>query len=114
MFGLGMWEILVILAVVLIFIGPKKLPEIAKTLGKGLREFRGATDDLRSELSGHEKPEDYSRRLAREQREKEAAESMPAKYEKISDDKAEPDKSADKSSKPEEQESLEPDPEKKD
>ncbi len=46
-----MWEILVILALALIFIGPKKLPEIARTLGKGLREFRRATDDLKHTVS---------------------------------------------------------------
>ncbi len=50
MFGLGMWEILVILVVALIFIGPQKLPEIARSLGKGLREFRGAADQLRSSI----------------------------------------------------------------
>lgn len=48
MFGLGMWEILIILALALIFIGPKKLPDIARTLGKGLKEFRRATNDLRN------------------------------------------------------------------
>ncbi len=48
MFGLGFWEIMVILALALIVIGPKKLPDIAKTLGKGLREFRSATDDLKN------------------------------------------------------------------
>ncbi len=50
MFGLGMWEILVILVVALIFIGPQKLPEIARSLGKGMREFRGAADQLRSSI----------------------------------------------------------------
>lgn len=42
MFGLGVGEIVVILVVALIFIGPKKLPELAKTLGKGFREFQNA------------------------------------------------------------------------
>lgn len=45
-FGLGTTEMVVILAVVLIFFGPKKLPELAKGLGKGLREFRKASDEV--------------------------------------------------------------------
>lgn len=51
MFGLGMWEILVILALALIFIGPKKLPEIAQMLGKGLMEFRKATSDFKDSVN---------------------------------------------------------------
>ncbi|HDL52910.1 MAG TPA: twin-arginine translocase subunit TatB, partial [Proteobacteria bacterium] len=39
MLGMGMQEILIILVVALIVIGPKRLPELAKTLGKGLAEF---------------------------------------------------------------------------
>jgi sec-independent protein translocase protein TatB len=50
MFGLGFTEILIILVVALLVLGPKKLPEIAKQLGKGLREFRRATDDLKGEF----------------------------------------------------------------
>ena len=51
MFGsLGMQEILFILALALLIFGPKKLPEIGKTLGKGLGEFRKATTDLKRSL----------------------------------------------------------------
>lgn len=42
MFGLGVGEVLVVLVIALIFIGPKKLPELAKGLGKGFREFQNA------------------------------------------------------------------------
>lgn len=42
MFGLGAGEILVVLVLALIFIGPKKLPELAKNLGKGIRDFQNA------------------------------------------------------------------------
>ncbi len=42
MFGLGAGEILIILIFALIFIGPKKLPGLAKGLGKGMREFQNA------------------------------------------------------------------------
>ncbi|WP_051361232.1 twin-arginine translocase TatA/TatE family subunit [Desulfuromonas sp. TF] len=47
MFGIGMPELLLILALALIVIGPKKLPDIARALGRGLAEFRRATDELK-------------------------------------------------------------------
>lgn len=48
--SLGFGEILVIALIALIVFGPKRLPEIGRTVGKGLREFRRATTDLRSEI----------------------------------------------------------------
>jgi Tat protein translocase TatB subunit len=51
MFGLGMPEILLILALALIIIGPKKLPDLAKTLGKSLREFKGAAQDFKNSIN---------------------------------------------------------------
>jgi TatA/E family protein of Tat protein translocase len=50
MFGIGMPELLVILGLALIILGPKKLPEIARGLGKAMREFRRATDDMKEQL----------------------------------------------------------------
>ncbi len=50
MFGLGMQELLLILAVALLVLGPKKLPEIARALGRATREFRRATDDLKRDF----------------------------------------------------------------
>lgn len=43
-------ELILILGVALIVLGPKKLPELAKTLGKGLAEFRRATEELKDEF----------------------------------------------------------------
>ena len=50
MFGIGVSELLVILVVALIFLGPERLPEVAKALGKGLAELRRATSGLTDEL----------------------------------------------------------------
>jgi Tat protein translocase TatB subunit len=46
-FGIGMQELIIILVVALIFIGPKKLPDLAKSLGKGVAQFKGAMDDVK-------------------------------------------------------------------
>ncbi len=47
MFGIGMQELIIILVVALIFIGPKKLPDLAKALGKGVAQFKSAMDDVK-------------------------------------------------------------------
>src|SRR5690242_1854616 len=48
MLGLSMTVVVIILALALLLLGPDQLPTIAKSLGKGLREIRKATDDLKS------------------------------------------------------------------
>jgi sec-independent protein translocase protein TatA len=47
---LGGWEIILILAVVLILFGAKKLPELAKGLGQGIKEFKKATTEVSNEM----------------------------------------------------------------
>jgi sec-independent protein translocase protein TatA len=63
-FGIGIWEILILLLVLLLVFGPKRLPEMGRQLGKGMREFKdsisgsGKDDDddepRRSELTAGE------------------------------------------------------------
>jgi sec-independent protein translocase protein TatA len=50
-FGISVWEILILLLIVLLVFGPKRLPEMGRSLGKGMREFKdsisGRDDDER-------------------------------------------------------------------
>ena len=50
MFGIGMTELMVIFVIGLVVLGPKRLPELARTLGKSLAAFRRASNDLRREF----------------------------------------------------------------
>jgi sec-independent protein translocase protein TatA len=48
--GLGGQELIFIMLIILLFFGAKKLPELARGLGKGIREFKDATRDVKSEI----------------------------------------------------------------
>ena len=50
MFGMSMTEILMIVVLALVVLGPEKLPKMAKMLGKGMRELRRATSDIRQAI----------------------------------------------------------------
>jgi sec-independent protein translocase protein TatB len=54
MFGMGMGELLVIAVVALLFLGPEKLPEAAKTLSKGIRDLRKQTRELTQSIEDDE------------------------------------------------------------
>lgn len=59
MFGnLGAGEIILIVLVILILFGAKKIPELAQGIGKGMREFKKALNDVQEEVKNIDKPED--------------------------------------------------------
>jgi sec-independent protein translocase protein TatB len=68
-FGIGPSELLVILVIALLVLGPKRLPELARSLGKAMGEFRRATADISTELDNARiMLEEESRAAARGQR----------------------------------------------
>ena len=51
LFGMpGGWEWILIILLVLVFFGAKKIPELAKGLGKGIKEFKNATNEIKDEI----------------------------------------------------------------
>lgn len=50
MFGLGPQEIVFIMFIALLIFGPKKLPELGRTIGKAIREFKKATSEIEKEV----------------------------------------------------------------
>lgn len=46
----GGWEWIIIILVVLIFFGAKKIPELARGLGRGIREFKDATKEIKKDI----------------------------------------------------------------
>lgn len=73
MMGLGMQEIVVILVVALVFFGPRKLPELGRSLGRTMNEFKKASNELRNTLEDEVRVEEQ-----REQRAKEAERNAAA------------------------------------
>ncbi len=58
-FGMpGGWEWIIIILVVLIFFGAKRIPELARGMGKGIREFKDATKGIKDEIDEGVKGED--------------------------------------------------------
>ena len=94
MFGIGMPEMILILAIALIVIGPKKLPDLAKSLGRAMREFKKATNEFKetmqvdSELSEVKKAfnginEDVKKAVdLKPEPERKSADSIPSDEEK--------------------------------
>lgn len=55
--GLGTPELIVIGLVIIVFFGAKRIPEIARGFGKGIREFKDATKEIKKELDEEKKPD---------------------------------------------------------
>jgi len=76
MFGLGMQELIVIFVIALLVFGPKRLPELGRSLGRGLAEFKRASEELKEglavELSAEE---DKAAAVAHEERQPAKAEA---------------------------------------
>jgi sec-independent protein translocase protein TatA len=53
---IGPWEILILLVVVLLVFGPKRLPELGRSLGKGMREFKNSVRDIGDDNEPEELP----------------------------------------------------------
>ena len=64
MFGMGPWEIALIFLVILLLFGAKRLPEVAKGLGKGIKDFKKAVkdtqDEIKTTLDENDKPKQDS------------------------------------------------------
>jgi sec-independent protein translocase protein TatA len=72
---LGWTEIAVIVFVVLLLFGAKKLPELARGMGKGIREFKRASSDIQYELESSQYEEEKPRPRRRKEKPAEAAEA---------------------------------------
>ncbi|MCL4245934.1 MAG: Sec-independent protein translocase protein TatB [Candidatus Dadabacteria bacterium] len=73
MFGIGTSEILIILVIALLVLGPKEIPKIARTLGKGMRELERAKNELKSSIEFEIHEEDAKQELSKKEAEAEAA-----------------------------------------
>lgn len=94
MFGIGTTELIVILVVALIVVGPKKLPQIARTLGKAMGEFKRVSTDLHRTINTEvelqerkeREKEEKKKKLAEKKTEEDAATDKAAPAEKSEED----------------------------
>ena len=66
MFGIGFPELLLVMALALVVIGPKRLPDIARALGRGFSEFKRATDELKTTFQEEIRTDEIKQQLIKE------------------------------------------------
>jgi len=88
MFGIGTTELLVILFIILLVFGSKKLPELAQGLGKGIREFKKASNEIQDEL-------DLNKPISSTSSESQTTEEPETKYEDDGENEKDSDKKQD-------------------
>ncbi|QJT08462.1 Sec-independent protein translocase protein TatB [Oceanidesulfovibrio marinus] len=101
MFGIGSTELLVILAVALIILGPKKLPQIARALGKGVAEFKKVSTDLQRTINVEMEREEREQKRKEDDKVKQAekAKAAQSKHKGESEEAAQARREAEEASK---------------
>jgi sec-independent protein translocase protein TatB len=77
MFGIGTSEILIVLVIALLLLGPKEIPKIARTIGRGMRELERAKDELKQTIEFEAEKADKEEASAKDSGEKESKEQEP-------------------------------------
>ncbi len=75
MFGIGMPELIVIFVIALVVIGPQKLPDLARALGKGLAEFKRATEDFKQSVQDESRVVEDKEKLSQAEEESQTTKS---------------------------------------
>ncbi len=91
MFGIGMPEMLLIIAIALVVIGPKKLPDLAKSLGRAMREFKKATNEFKETIQIDDELTDVKKAFDDINEDVKQAIDLKPDFERKSGDKAKPD-----------------------
>ena len=100
MFGIGMPEMILILAIALVVIGPKKLPDLAKSLGRAMREFKKATSEFKETMQIDNELTEVKKAFDDINEDVKQAVDLKPEFERNSEDNAKPDEAgADKDTK---------------